>query len=65
MAKTRLTKNGVTIYVNPGNMAAHQAMGWMPNPVAVINAGALSLDAVLVTVPAAPVVNELICRPSQ
>ena len=42
MAKTRLTKNGVTIYVNPGNMAAHQAMGWMPNPVTVINAGALS-----------------------
>jgi len=58
MAKTRLTKNGVTIYVNPGNMAAHQAMGWMPNPVAVINAGALSLDAVLVTVPAARL-NEL------
>ena len=58
MAKTRLTKNGVAIYVNPGNVAAHMALGWMPNPIAVINAGALSLDAVVVTVPAARL-NEL------
>jgi len=63
MAKTRLTKNGVTIYVNPGNVAAHALLGWMPNPVALITAGALTLDGALVTVPAARL-NELDLPPS-
>ena len=58
MAKTRLTKGGVTVYVAAAAVAAHEAMGWKVSPEATLEAGALLLDGVKVTAPAARI-NEL------
>jgi hypothetical protein len=59
MAKTKLTRNGVTIYVAAAAVAAHELQGWKTSPEAKIEAGVFSLDAVVVNVPAARL-NDLV-----
>jgi len=58
MAKIKLTKGGVTIYVDPGAVVSHKGLGWRTGPAADLSTGGLSLDGVEVTAPAARL-NEL------
>lgn len=58
MAKTKLTKDGVTIYVAAAAVAAHVLLGWKTTPVVEIKAGVLFLDNIAITAPAGRI-NEL------
>ncbi len=53
MAKTKLTKNGVKIYVAADAVAYHKLRGWKSCPVARLAEGRLTLDDVEVTTGAA------------
>lgn len=58
MAKTKLFKDGVVIYVDAAAVTAHQLMGWKTAPNAKLEADALMIDDVEVTAEAARL-NEL------
>jgi len=58
MAKTKLFKDGVVIYVDAAAVTAHQLMGWKTAPVAKFEEDALKIDDVEVTAEAARL-NEL------
>ena len=53
MAKTKLTKNGATIYVDSGQVTLHEKMGWKTTPEVTLQSGVLSIDGVAVKAPAA------------
>lgn len=62
MALTKLTKDGETIYVAAGAVAAHELLGWRTTPEAKIKAGVLYLDDAALKSPAAQI-NDLAVPP--